>query len=69
MERPSLLGELQRPPATLEQTQAKTGLKLCDPAGQGRLRPPSRAGSSADPSMPGDQVEVRESEQIHMFHQ
>ena len=55
--------------ATLEQAQVEAGLQLGDPAGQGRLRAAGGAGGAAEPAVAGDEVEVGEGEQVHVFHQ
>ena len=69
VQRPSFLGELQRARAALEQAQVEAALQLGDPAGQGRLRASCGAGGASEPSVPGDEIEISEGKQVHVFHQ
>ena len=69
VERPPFLRELQRARAALEQAQVEAALQFRNPARQRRLRAPSGARGSSEASVPGDQVEIGEGQQIHVFHQ
>ena len=69
VKRPTFLGELQRARSALEQAQVEAALQFGDPAGQRRFRTSSGAGGPSEPSVTGDQIEIGEGKQIHVFHQ
>ena len=69
MERAALLGQLEHARAALEQPHVEAGLQLRDPAGQGGLGAPGGARGASKSAVPGDEIEIGEGEQVHVFHQ
>jgi hypothetical protein len=57
-----------RAPA-LEQAQVEAALQFRHPAGQGRFRASGGACGPSEPSVPGDEIEISEGKQVHVFHQ
>lgn len=69
MKRPTLLGELQHPPAALEKAKVEPSLQFGDAARQRRLGAGRGTGGAAEAAMLGHEVEVGEGEQVHPYHQ
>jgi hypothetical protein len=68
-QRAAFLCELEVTRAALEQADVQARLKLGNAARQRRLGPPRRARGFSEPSVPGDEVEIGEGEEVHLFHQ
>ncbi|GAA5019942.1 hypothetical protein GCM10025794_07150 [Massilia kyonggiensis] len=68
VQRASFLRELQRARPPFEQAQAQIRFQLRDSARQGRLRPARLARGAAEAAVAGDEVEIGEGKQVHVFH-
>ena len=62
---PALIGQPGSARAALEQAQAEAGLELHHTARQRGLGAAGRPRGATEPAVPGDQIEVRERQEIH----
>jgi hypothetical protein len=64
----AFLRELKHARAPFEQAQSQVRFQFRDAARQRRLRSARLAGGAAEAAVAGDEVEIGEGEQIHVFH-